>query len=143
MSYLQHLGVWVAGALGSIWQFVEGNYHNTVFILVALMCIDILSGILKGAKNKRLRSAIMGMGLLKKGAILLSISFAFLLDILVNDSMPVFTTMMTWVAIANEGLSIVENFTALGVSIPKVITDKLATISDEAQELQREKDKKN
>lgn len=139
-SYINQLPTWLVAILGSIWQFVEGNYQNSVFILVCLMGIDVLSGLLKGAKKRRLKSAIMSLGLIKKAGSLLAIIMAYFMDLLLNDSMPVFTTMMTWIAIGNEGLSIAENLTALGVRIPSQITDKLATFVDKGKDLTKEKD---
>lgn len=141
MSYLNSFYVWVIGLAGSLIEFVSGHYQNAIFILVAFMAIDVVTGLLKGAKNKRLKSAIMHMGLLKKAAMLIAIAFTALLDILINDGMPVFRTLMIWLAIGNEGLSIVENFTALGVKIPNQIKDRLAQVVSEKQELQEEKDK--
>ncbi|MCY8796271.1 MULTISPECIES: holin family protein [Bacillus subtilis group] len=141
MSYLSNFYVWMVGLIGSLTEFVSGHYNNAVFILVAMMLLDVITGLLKGAKNKRLKSAIMHMGIIKKAGMLLAIVFASLLDILVNDGMPVFRTLMTWLAIGNEGLSIIENFTALGVKIPTQIKDKLAQVVSEKEELQSEKDK--
>jgi len=141
MGYLNNFSVWLVGLVGSIVEFVSGHYQNAIFILVAMMLIDVVTGLLKGAKNKRLKSAIMHMGIIKKAGMLLSIVFASLLDLLVNDGMPVFRTLMVWLAIGNEGLSIIENFTALGVYIPKQIKDRLSQVVAEKQELQDEKDK--
>ena len=140
MSYLNNFYVWAVGIVGSISEFVSGNYKNAVFILVALMLIDVITGLLKGFKEKRLKSAIMHMGIIKKAGMLLAIIFASLLDILVNDGMPVFRTIMIWLAIGNEGLSIVENFSAIGVKIPTQIKERLAQVVQENEKLQKEKD---
>jgi toxin secretion/phage lysis holin len=140
MSYLNNVYVLATGVIGSVVEFVQGNYQNAIFILVAMMVIDIVTGILKGAKNKRLKSAIMHLGIIKKAGMLLAILFASLLDILVNDSMPIFRTLMVWLAIGNEGLSIIENLSALGVHVPAQIKDRLAQVVQEKAELQKEKD---
>ncbi|MEH7117224.1 phage holin family protein [Neobacillus vireti] len=140
MSYLSNFYCWMVGIIGSITEFVSGHYQNAVFILVCLMLIDVVSGLLKGAKNKRLKSAIMQMGIMKKAGMLLAIVFASLLDILINDGMPIFRTLMVWLAIGNEGLSIIENFNALGVPMPAQIKDRLAQVVASKTELQREKD---
>jgi toxin secretion/phage lysis holin len=142
MSYVNNFYVWMVGIIGSLVEFVSGHYQNALFILVCLMLIDVVTGLLKGAKEKRLKSAIMHMGIIKKAGMLIAILFASLLDILVNDNMPIFRTLMVWLAIGNEGLSIIENLTALGVKIPHQIKDKLAQVVAERQELQSEKDGK-
>lgn len=83
----------------------------------------------------------MHLGILKKAGILLSIIFASLLDMLVNDGMPVFRTLMVWLSIGNEGLSIVENLAYLGVNMPVSIKEKLANFAQHGKEMQSEKDK--
>ena len=140
MKYLSEYGTWIVGGIGSMYVFVTGQVDQSFFILLLCMLIDIISGLMKGALQNRLRSAIMSMGIIKKGAILLSVAFGYVLDIAVNGGQPVFSIMMTWLAIGNEGLSVVENLTAMGVKIPSVITDKLGQYSDTAKELRKEKD---
>lgn len=140
MSYIQDFGAWMIALSGSLYAFVTGNTEQGFQILLLMMVIDIVSGLLKGIQKRRLKSAIMSMGIIKKGAILLSVAFGFLLDTAVNGGMPVFSTMMTWLAIGNEGLSVVENLTAMGVKIPNIITEKLGQVSVEAKELHAEKD---
>ncbi|MGG1916058.1 phage holin family protein [Priestia megaterium] len=141
MRYLGDFSTWAVGILGSVYSFVTGHIDQSISILLWTMIIDIISGIMKGFDQRRLKSAIMSLGIIKKGAILLSIVFASLLDAFLNDSQPVFRTMMIWLAIGNESLSIVENLTALGVGIPKALTERLAQITHDLKTIQSEKDK--
>lgn len=140
MSYLKDSTVWIAGGLGSIVSFVTGHTDQAVNMLLVLMAIDVASGLLKGIKEKRLKSAIMHMGILKKAGIVLGIIFATVLDILLNEGMPVFRTLFVWLAIANEGLSIIENLTAVGVRIPNIFKERLAQVAEQSEQLQKEKD---
>ncbi|MGN8842555.1 phage holin family protein [Niallia sp. HCP3S3_B10] len=140
MNYLQEFGTWIVAGVGSTYAFVTGHTDQAFQILLAMMALDISSGIMKGIQRKKLKSSIMGLGIIKKGAILLSIFFAYLLDILVNAE-PVFVTMMTWLAIGNEGLSIIENLTAIGIKIPTIIKDTLQEFIKHAQSHQADKDK--
>lgn len=142
MSYLENAGAWVIGGVGAIYGFVTGNFDVATQVLIWAMLIDILSGVLKGLQKRRLKSAIMSMGILKKGGILLSIVFAYVLDQAVNGGQPVFAPMMTWVSVGNESISIFENLTTLGVKIPPAITDRLGQFTQEAVELHEEKDAK-
>lgn len=140
MSHIENVMLWVFSLVASFGTMIAGHIDEAVNILLAMMVIDILSGLLKGAKHKRLKSAIMHMGILKKAGILLSIVFAALLDILLNDGQPVFKTLMVWLAIGNEGLSIVENLSSIGVKIPSQIKDRLAQLEKTKDDLQKEKD---
>lgn len=141
MGYLNNVYVYIVGLVGSLVEFISGHYQNAIFILCVMMIIDVVTGLLKGAKNKRLKSAIMHMGIIKKAGMLLAIVFASLLDLLVNNGMPVFRTLMVWLAIGNEALSIIENFESLGVSIPKQIKDRLSQVVEAKTQLQDEKDR--
>lgn len=140
MNYVQDAGAWVVAGIGSVYAFVTGNFESATVILFAIMIVDILSGILKGLKKRNLKSAIMSIGLMKKGGILLAILFAGLLDALINDGMPVFVTMMTWLSIGNESLSVMENISALGVQFPQAMTKRLGQVVDHYQEAQTEKE---
>lgn len=140
LAYMKDTAFWAVGGIGSLFSFVTGHVGEAVVILCAFMAIDVVSGLLKGIKEKRLKSAIMHIGILKKAGILLGIIFATLLDILLNDGMPVFRTLFVWLSIANEGLSIIENLTALGVKMPSQIKDRLAQVITETKDLQKEKD---
>ncbi|MED4619360.1 phage holin family protein, partial [Priestia megaterium] len=62
MGYMGNVSVWIVGLVGGFAEFVSGNYKNAIFILVVMMLIDVVTGLLKGAKNKRLKSAILHMG---------------------------------------------------------------------------------
>lgn len=140
MKYFGEFGTWVIAGVGSMYAFVTDHTEQGFQILLLMMVIDIISGLMKGAQGGRLKSAIMSMGIIKKGAILLSVAFGYILDNAINGGQPVFSTMMTWLAIGNEGLSVIENLTAMGVKIPKAITDKLGQFSESAKEIQKEKD---
>ncbi|MEK5205226.1 phage holin family protein [Bacillus sp. FSL R10-2789] len=142
MRYLDEFGTWIIGGIGALYSFASGHIDQGIEILLWTMVIDVVTGLMKGFQQKRLKSAIMSMGIIKKGAIILSIVFASLLDSFINEGQPVFRTMMIWIAIGNESLSIIENFTAMGVSIPRVITERLAQVTQEAHKLQDEKDGK-
>lgn len=140
MVSFDKVGAWVFSMLATFTTMVSGYITESVTIMIALMGLDIATGILKGLKHKRLKSAIMHMGLLKKSGSILAIVFAVLLDILLNDSQPVFQTLMVWLVICHEGLSIKENLSALGVHIPTQMVEKFTQSIEENKKLQKEKD---
>lgn len=140
MRYLHDAGAWIIGGMGTIYSFVTGNFGEATFFLMAMMVLDIISGVMKGAKAKNLKSSISSVGIMKKGGIMLTIIFCWVLDRLVSGGTPVFVTMMTWVSIGNEGLSFIENVSALGVTIPKGITDRLGQVKKQYEDVQKDKE---
>lgn len=139
MTYLNKVGTWIIGGVGAMYAFVTGNFDIATQVLVWIMLLDIVTGIMKGIQKRRLKSAIMTLGIMKKGAMILSIVFAGLLDKLLAGSQPCFVPLMTWLTIGNEGLSVTENFRALGVTIPKAIEERLKEFVDEQKSISNEK----
>ncbi|MFE4524759.1 holin family protein [Cytobacillus firmus] len=99
-------------------------------LLAVLMVVDILTGVLKAIKEKRLRSRNALYGYARKVGVFFIIILANIIDvILALNGAVAFVTVLFY--IANEGLSIVENLAKIGVKVPTVITDKLHVISEE------------
>lgn len=140
MKYLNELPSWIIGAFGALYSFITGNFDVATWCLVIIMGLDIISGVLKGAQANNLRSSISSLGIAKKGGILLTIIFGFVLDMAINNGQAVFSTMFTWVAIGNESLSFIENVASLGVPIPQGIIDKLGQLRDEYTSITADKD---
>lgn len=103
-----------------------------VWILIAVMSIDYITGLICGAMGKSektengyLKSHEAFKGLLKKALILLVVLLAALLDMAVSKGKGIqFEAVMgatcLWF-IASEGLSILENVARMGVPVPKIL----------------------
>lgn len=128
MKKLTELLAAVGGAIASF--FV--NMPPLVYILLAVMTIDYVTGLICGAMGKSqktetgyLASHAAFLGLLKKALILLVVLLAALLDQAVSNGAGIqFEAVMgatcLWF-IASEGLSILENVASMGVPIPKIL----------------------
>ena len=103
---------------------------NLIYALLLLMVIDIITGLCKAVKNKNLRSKTSMYGFFKKIFVLFIIVLANVLDnvLKLNGGLVVATLIFY---IVNEGLSILENCSQLGIIVPPVIYDKLKVIQDE------------
>lgn len=103
-----------------------------VWILIAVMSIDYITGLICGAMGKSektengyLKSHEAFKGLLKKALILLVVLLAALLDMAVSKGAGIqFEAVMgatcLWF-IASEGMSILENVARMGVPVPKIL----------------------
>lgn len=95
--------------------------------LILLMLTDILTGIAKALKNKRLwsRKGLFGYG--RKMLIFLIIILSNVIDqVMSMDGYILKMTMIFY--ICNEGLSILENCAALNAPVPSFLTERLAVI---------------
>lgn len=118
----------IGGAIASF--FV--SMPPLVWILIAVMSIDYLTGLITGAMGKSnktengyLESHAALKGLLKKSMIILVVLLAALLDQAVSAGAGIqFEAVMgatcLWF-IASEGLSILENVALMGVPVPKIL----------------------
>lgn len=104
-----------------------------VDLLFTLMVIDVITGIAKAWKNKRLRSRNALYGYARKVLIFLVLVVANVLDKVFGlEGALAFGTVLFY--IGNEALSIVENLAQFGLNIPKVITDRLHVIQNPPKE---------
>lgn len=143
IGYLDRSATYIIAGVGSLYAFVTGNFNVAFQVLLGIMLLDMISGLFKGAQKGGLKSIIMHMGIMKKSGLMIAIVFSHLLDTAVNDGQPVFSTMMTWASIGNESLSVIENLEALGVRLPRAITDSLGQVVNRYQDLHDEKDDMN
>lgn len=147
----------LAAAGGAVASFFI-NMPPLVWILIAVMTIDYVTGLICGAMGKSqktetgyLASHAAFLGLLKKALILLVVLLAALLDQAVSNGAGIqFEAVMgatcLWF-IASEGLSILENVASIGVPVPKILLKLLEVMRSkgdgpEEQQKNTDNDKK-
>lgn len=118
----------IAGIITGL-TFLFGAADKSLITLLLVMCVDMISGILKGAKNQEVSSRKCFEGLLKKCFILIYIMLAHLLDDLLGCDYV--RRMVCWLYIVNDIISIIENGAALGVPVPNPILKVLEVMNDE------------
>ncbi|HDX9589267.1 TPA: phage holin family protein [Bacillus pseudomycoides] len=101
-------------------------------LLGILMLVDIITGITRAIKENRLHSRSALFGYARKIGVFGIIILANIIDIILSLKGAVaFATVLFY--IANEGLSIIENLTQIGVKVPSVISNKLHVIENEKE----------
>ena len=120
---------------GAIASFFWG-LPPIIWILLAVMTIDYITGIICGLMGKSpntqtggVSSKVAFQGLLKKGLIILVVLLAALLDKAVSMGTGVAFEAVAGATclwfIASEGFSIVENVAAMGIPVPKILLQAL------------------
>lgn len=115
------------GVVGGVIVFLLGGWDTLITVLVALMCLDYVTGILKGIFNKKLSSKTGRQGIVKKIVTLIIVSLAVLFEKL---GIPAMREMVIMFFAVNEGISILENASEMGVPIPEQIKSVLLQIRD-------------
>lgn len=116
--------------------YLFGVWDAAIGVLIILMVLDYITGVLNGYLTKTLNSEIGFKGLLKKFLILVVMIIAVMLDRLMNTGDWVFRTLVCYFYIANEGISLLENISLMGVPIPTKIKDALEQLNNEETEKQ-------
>lgn len=115
-------------AIGTSIAYLFGGMDAMLTILIVFMFIDFVSGFTKAWALKEFDSSKFYIGGVKKLGILLIVAVAAQLDTIIHiDSVALRTVAISYY-IANEGFSILENWGALGLPLPKALKDALAKL---------------
>ena len=120
--------------LGTSLTWLFGAWDTALIVLIAFMCIDYFTGLIKGWYKKELSSDIGLKGIARKFLIVLVLIVAVLLDRLLNTGTWVFRTLACYFYIANEGISILENVIELGLPVPDQLKNALSQLQEKSKE---------
>ena len=102
--------------------------YDTLFkALLIFIVLDYLSGIMRAIYTKKLSSKIGAKGIIKKIGYIVLIVVVEILDILLKDN-GYLRNIIIYMFIANEGISILENWSAMGIKVPDFIKDKFSNL---------------
>ena len=114
-------------AIGGVIGYFIGGVDGLMITLIAFIAVDYISGVLVAIVKHKLNSEIGFKGICKKVLIIALVGVANLIDIHVIRSGAVARTAVIFFYAANEGISIIENATKLGLPVP----EKLKTILEQ------------
>lgn len=121
--------------VATFFTYLFGGWDAAIGILIVFMCLDYVTGVIVAYQNNLLDSEVGFKGLVKKFMILVILIVAVMLDRLMNTGTWVFRTLVCYFYIANEGISLLENVSNLGVKIPDKLKDALVQLNkDESEE---------
>ena len=95
---------------------IEKFIGNMFYFLLAWIIFDILTGLLRAMKDRKVNSSINFEGLIRKAGELVGVIFLTLVDLYLNTDGLV-TKTGVGLLILYETISIVENFKQIGVNI--------------------------
>lgn len=133
MDKIQKVIDWIAAAAGALLSFLYGDVTPLMYALIAMVSLDVITGIAKGVVDCNLSSRACFKGLLRKFLILILVAVAHVIDAYVTNTYPVLQSAVMMFFVANEAISITENAAALGLPIPKKLLDVLENMHKEAE----------
>lgn len=133
----------ILGAIAAVGTTIAqalGGWDTSLKTLIIFMAIDYVTGILcalvwqKSPKSETgaFESKASLKGLIRKGAILLIVYIAALLDEMTGH--PVARTAVILFFVANDGFSIIENLGIMGVPMPEVIRNAFEMLRGKAED---------
>lgn len=118
------LGTFFAGV-----AYYLGGWDFALQTLLLVMALDYITGICKAIKQKKLNSKTGFTGILKKFGYLIIVALAVVIDHLAGDTGAV-RTLVIYFFVANDGLSILENWGAMGLPLPAKLFELLEQLKD-------------
>lgn len=112
--------------------WLVGGYDTMMITLLIIMVIDYISGVMCGISKKELSSEIGFKGIFKKIMIILLVGITNLLGQATGIEGLRYITISFY--LANEGISIVENASILGLPIPQKVKDVLDQLKNSSNE---------
>ena len=119
---------------GSIGWFL-GGMDGLIYALLIFLTIDYITGLMSAVLERKLSSRIGFKGIFKKMLILAFVGIGNILDLYVLEQGSAIRTAVIFFYLTNEGLSIIENASKIGLPVP----DKLKLLF---QEMHSKEDKK-
>jgi len=127
MKLLHGLQAVIAVSGGWLGWFL-GGWDGFLFALVTFMAIDYLTGIMCAIVNKNLSSSIGAKGIFKKMFIFALVGIGHTIDMYLIGDGKVIRTAVIFFFISNEGISLLENATRVGLPVPQKLRDILSQL---------------
>lgn len=128
-KYIQTLLAMIGGALG----YFLGGFDGLFAVLAMMIVVDYITGVMVAIKEKRVSSKIGFTGICRKILILLFVGIANMLDMYIVGSGSMLRTATIFFYVSNEGISILENATNLGLPVPRKIKEILEQLHDRSE----------
>ena len=127
-------------AIGGWLGYFLGGCDGLLYALIAFVAIDYLTGVMCAINDKTLSSEVGFKGICRKVLIFLLVGIANILDLNVIGTGSVLRTAVIFFYISNEGVSLLENASHLGLPVPQKIKAVLEQLHDRAEDEEKEDD---
>lgn len=120
----------ITGTLATMVLYYLGGWDVALQILTLIVILDYVTGVCKAIYNKQLNSEVGLKGIVKKLGYFIVVAVAVILDRVMGDTGAI-RTLVIYFFVANEGLSIIENWGGMGLPLPQRLTDLLEQLKND------------
>lgn len=135
---MKTIWTWAQTAFAGVGGFLGwylGGLDGFLYTLIAFVAVDYITGVLRAIVEKQLSSRIGAHGIAKKVAIFLVVGVGHLIDFyLLGSAGAPLRTAVIFFYIANEGISLLENATVIGLPVPEKLKDVLVQLHGKDEE---------
>ena len=121
---------YVITGIGGFVGWFLGGVDGFLYAFLMFVVVDYLTGLMAAYIQKKISSEVGFRGICRKVAIFCLIGIAHILDAQVIQSGSVLRTAIVFFYLSNEGISILENVTIIGLPVPQKLRDVLEQIGD-------------
>jgi toxin secretion/phage lysis holin len=117
-------------AIGGWLGWFLGGYDGFLYALIAFVVIDYILGVMCAILEKHLSSDVGARGIFKKVVIFSLVGIAHIIDQNIIGDGGVIRTAVIFFYLSNEGISIIENSTRIGLPVPDKLKEILEQLKD-------------
>ena len=123
----------IFSAVGGWLGYFLGGCDGLLYALLAFVVIDYITGVMCAINDKTLSSEVGFRGICRKVLIFLLVGIVNILDAQVIGTGSVLRTAVIFFYISNEGVSLLENASHLGLPVPEQIKVVLKQLHSKAE----------
>lgn len=127
---MKNLINFVTGTLATTLVYFLGGWDIALQILITVIVLDYVTGVFKAVYNKEINSSVGLKGIIKKLGYLIVVAVAVILDKIAGNTGAI-RTLVIYFFVANEGISILENWGGMGLPMPQKIFDVLEQLKND------------
>lgn len=117
-------------ALGAVIGSFLGSIDGLIITLLVIAVCDYITGVAVAIVNKKLSSNVGFKGIARKILMLAIVGIANLIDVHVLRQGSIIRTAAIFFYISNEGISLLENGSKLGLPIPQKLKNVLIQLKE-------------
>lgn len=118
-------------SIGGVLGVFLGGMDGLIYALLAFSVIDYVTGIMCAIDKKELSSSVGFKGIARKIIIFSLVGVANILDVYILGHVGVLRAAVIFFYLSNEGISILENTSKLGLPVPEKLQNILQQLNKE------------
>ena len=120
----------IFAAIGGWLGWFLGGFDGLLYALIIFVVVDYITGVMCAVVDKNLSSSVGFKGICRKMLIFVLVGIAHVLDANVIGDGSVLRTAVIFFYLSNDGVSLLENASHLGLPIPEKMKEILEQLHD-------------